>query len=102
MKRLFCELLHINNVSICLVRHTHRSRIQLKSEEYRTETLTKVQGGLEIVLEVTVTWDHQQCLHVLERKVKEVEYAIDGDYVDDSKSILSEIFGKRYYMYIFR
>ena len=53
-----------------------------------------VQGGFEIAVEVSVTWDNQENLQILEQKVKEVEYPIDGEYVDDSKSILKEILKK--------
>ena len=53
-----------------------------------------VQGLLEIAVEVSVTWDDQENLQILEQKVKEVEYPIDGEYVDDSKSILKEILKK--------
>ena len=62
----------------------------MKSTEPKLSPL--VQGELEIVIVVTVTWDHQECLHILERKVKEVKYPIDDDYIDDSKSILT-LFG---------
>ena len=43
-----------------------------------------VQGDLEIPLKVSVMWDEVA-------KVKEVEYPLTGEYVDDSKNILQEL-----------
>ena len=50
-----------------------------------------VQGGLEIPIKVTVRWAAVEKLSVLAAKVKEVEYPITGDYIDDSKNILAEL-----------
>ena len=50
-----------------------------------------VQGGLEIPVKVSVTWDEPEKLSVLVAKVKEVEYPLTGEYVDDSKNILQEL-----------
>ena len=46
-----------------------------------------VQGGLEIPIKVSVTWDEPKKLSILVAKVKEVKYPLTGDYVDDSKNI---------------
>ena len=48
-----------------------------------------VQGGLEI--SIKVTWDEPEKLSVLVAKVKEVEYPLTGECVDDSKNILQEL-----------
>ena len=50
-----------------------------------------VQGGLEIPIKVSVTWDAAEKLSILAAKVKEVEYPLTGEYIDDSKSILKEL-----------
>ena len=50
-----------------------------------------VQGGLEIPVKISVTWDEPEKLSVLVAKVKEVEYPLTGEYVDDSKNILQEL-----------
>ena len=50
-----------------------------------------VQGGLEIPIKVSVTWDEPEKLSILVAKVKEVKYPLTGEYVDDSKNILQEI-----------
>ena len=46
-----------------------------------------VQGGLEIPIKVSVTWDEPKKLSILVAKVKEVKYPLTGEYVDDSKNI---------------
>ena len=50
-----------------------------------------VQGGLEIPIKVSVTWDESEKLSILLAKVKGVEYPLTGEYVDDSKNILQEL-----------
>ena len=50
-----------------------------------------VQGGLKILIKVSVTYDEPGKLPILVAKVKEVEYPLTGDYVDDSKNILQEL-----------
>ena len=44
-----------------------------------------VQGGLKILIKVSVTCDEPGKLPILVAKVKEVEYPLTGDYVDDSE-----------------
>ena len=44
-----------------------------------------LQGGLEIPIKVTVTWNEPAKLSVLVAKVQAVEYPLIGEYVDDSK-----------------
>ena len=46
-----------------------------------------VQGGLKIPTKVSVTWDEPKKLPTLVAKVKEVEYPLTGEYVEDSKNI---------------
>ena len=53
-----------------------------------------VQGGLEIPIKVSVTWDEPEKLSVSVAKVKEVEYPLTAEYVDDSKNILQELVRK--------
>ena len=50
-----------------------------------------VQGGLEILIKVSVTWDEPEKLSILVAKVNGVEYPLTGEYVDDSKNILQEL-----------
>ena len=50
-----------------------------------------VQGGLEIPVKISVTWDEPEKLSILVAKVKEVKYPLTGEYVDDSKNILQEL-----------
>ena len=50
-----------------------------------------VQGGLEIPIKVSVTWNEPEILSILVAKVKEVEYPLTGEYVDNSKNILQEL-----------
>ena len=50
-----------------------------------------VQVGLEIPIKVSVTWDEPEKLSILVAKLKEVEYPLTGEYVDDSKDILQEL-----------
>ena len=50
-----------------------------------------VQGGLEITIKVSVTWAAAEKLSILAARVKEVEYPLTGEYIDDSKSILKEL-----------
>ena len=49
-----------------------------------------VQGGLEILIKVKVVWSSEK-LHILEQKVKEINYPIYGEYADESKSILANL-----------
>ena len=41
-----------------------------------------LQGGLEIPIKVTVTWNEPEKLSVLVAKVQAVEYPLIGEYVD--------------------
>ena len=50
-----------------------------------------VQDGLEIPINVSVTWDVPEKLSVLAATVKKFEYPLTGEYVDDSKNILQEL-----------
>ena len=43
-----------------------------------------VQGELEIPVKVSVTWDEAEKVSILAAKVKELEYPLTGEYVDDS------------------
>ena len=47
-----------------------------------------VQGGLEIIIKMKVTWESQEKLTILSAKVAEIAYPVDADYKDDSKVIL--------------
>ena len=42
-----------------------------------------VQGGLEIPIKVSLTWEELEKLSILAAKVKEVEYPLTGEYVDE-------------------
>ena len=42
-------------------------------------------------MKVSVTWDVPEKLSILVAKVKEVEYPLTGECVDDSKNILQEL-----------
>ena len=46
-----------------------------------------LQGGLEIPIKVSVTWDCLGKLSILVAKVKDVQYPITGQYIDSSKDI---------------
>ena len=50
-----------------------------------------VQYGLGIPIKVSVTWNEPQKLSILVAVVKQVEYPLTGEYVDDSKNILQEL-----------
>ena len=50
-----------------------------------------IQGGLEILIKITVTWESAEKLEILMTKVKDVEYPIAGEYIDNSKDILNEL-----------
>ena len=50
-----------------------------------------VQGGLEIPIKVSVTWYEPEKLSILVAKVKEVEYPMTAEHVDDSKNISQEL-----------
>ena len=50
-----------------------------------------VRGELEIPIKVSVRWDEPGKLSILVAKVKEVEYPLTGEYVDDSKNSLEEL-----------
>ena len=52
-----------------------------------------LQGGLEIPIKVSVTWDSPENLSILMEKVKDVQYPIAGAYIDNSKEILKELVG---------
>ena len=50
-----------------------------------------LQGGLEIPMKVTVTWNEPEKLSMLVVKVQAVEYPLIGECVDDSKKFLHEL-----------
>ena len=50
-----------------------------------------LQGGLEIPIKVSVTWDCLEKLSILVAKVKDVQYPITGEYIDSSKDILHDL-----------
>ena len=50
-----------------------------------------LQGGLEIPIKVTVTWNEPEKLSILVAKVQAVERPLIGEYVDDSKKKLHEL-----------
>ena len=50
-----------------------------------------LQGGLQIPVKVTVTWNKPEKLSILVEKVQGVEYTLIREYVDDSKTILQEL-----------
>ena len=52
-----------------------------------------MQGGLEIPIKVSVTWDSSENLSILKEKVQDVKYPIAGAYTDKSKEILKELVG---------
>jgi len=65
-------------------------------EVYRKKPIASplLQGGLEIPIKVSVTWDCPENLEILIEKVKDVQYPIvDGTYIDSSKDILKELVG---------
>ena len=43
------------------------------------------QGGLEILIEVFVSWSNEKSMTILKEQVKSVNYPCDIDYVDDWK-----------------
>ena len=53
-----------------------------------------VQGGLEIPIKVSVTWNEPEKLPISVAKVKEVEYPLTGEYIDESINILKEMMTK--------
>ena len=52
-----------------------------------------LQGGLEIPIKVSATWDSPEKLSTLMEKVKYVQYPIAKAYTDNSKEILKELVG---------
>ena len=50
-----------------------------------------MQGGLEILIKVTVTWAKVEKLSILAAKVEEIKYPNTEDYTDDSQDILAEL-----------
>ena len=67
--------------------------IKLEAEYDKVKPMASplVQGGFEIPIKVSVTWNEPEKLSILVAKVKEVEYPLTGEYVDDSKNILQEL-----------
>ena len=72
----------------------------LEGAKYEVEVFKKkpiasplLQGGLEIPIRISVTWDSPENLLILIEKVKEVQYPIAGTYIDNSKEILKELVG---------
>ena len=49
------------------------------------------QGGLEIIITMTVKWQNPRAMEVLELHVEKVSYPEYGEYSDDSVEILKEI-----------
>ena len=47
-----------------------------------------VQGGLEIIIKLKVTWESQEKLTIQSATVAEIAYPVDADYKYDSKEIL--------------
>ena len=62
---------------------------EVHKEKLRTSPL--VQGGLAIPIKISVTGDEPEKLSSLVAKVKEAEYFLTGEYVDNSKNILQEL-----------
>ena len=50
-----------------------------------------VQGGLEIPVIIKVEWENEIKLQRLKKKVANLSYSLEEDYVDESKDILEEI-----------
>ena len=72
----------------------------LEGAKYEVEVFKKkpiasplLQGGLEIPIKVSVTWDNPENLSILKEKVQDVQYPIAGAYTDNSKEILKELVG---------
>ena len=70
-----------------------REGAKFEAEVHKERPMTSplVQGGLEIPIKVSITWDEPEKLSVLVAKVKEVEHPLTGEYVDGSKNILQEL-----------
>ena len=49
------------------------------------------QGGLEIIITMTVKWQNPSAMEVLKLHVEKVAYPEYGEYSDDSGKILKEI-----------
>ena len=49
------------------------------------------QGGLEIIITMTVKWQNPRAMEVLKLHVEKVSYPEYGEYSDDSVEILKEI-----------
>ena len=52
-----------------------------------------MQGGLEIAIDVNVSWKNTNCMEILRSRLKEVGFKFDEEYKDESKSILQELLG---------
>ena len=63
------------------------------AEVYKKKPMASLllQGGLEIPIKVSVTWDCLEKLSVLVEKVKDVQYPITGEYIGSSKDILHDL-----------
>ena len=61
------------------------AKSEVEVHKKKTMASPLVQGGLKILIKVSVTCDEPGKLPILVAKVKEVEYPLTGDYVDDSK-----------------
>ena len=66
---------------------------KFEAEVYKEKLVASplVQGGLAIPIKISVTGEEPKKLSSLVAKVKEVEYFLTGEYVDDSKNILQEL-----------
>ena len=48
------------------------------------------QGGLEIMITMTVKWKNSRTMEVLKNHIEKVSYSENGKYSDDSSKILKE------------
>ena len=66
---------------------------KFEAEVHKEKPMTSrsVQGGLEIPIKVSVMWDEPEKLSILVAEVKEVEYPMTGEYVNDLINILQEL-----------
>ena len=66
---------------------------KFEAEVHKEKLVTSplVQDGLAIPIKISVTGDEPEKLSSLVAKVKEAEYFLTGEYVDNSKNILQEL-----------
>ena len=62
------------------------------SDKYKP--LPLFQGGLDVPINVVVSWSNEKSMTILKEKVKSANCPCNMNYVDDSKKILKDLLGE--------